>query len=182
MRTLVHKTQTASTTVELSRYGSRSLVSGSRIPWTILQQIAVNAKHTSAYQDQANRNGNTQETIRQYDKSITECVGLYAVRCSSLLRYVDDGDAYYRTNISTWDFVDDSGEGEQFVLDDGIIQLLYEVKQQDSREMMNQLTLHDESYHKNLTVPTSKIVLRELFIRLHVAHDSLMIVHRKPLL
>jgi hypothetical protein len=185
MRYSLLKAQTFSAPTELSKYGSRSLVSGSLVPWRTLQQIAINAEAMKARLATTKGNGSFEETTRQYRITAKEYIDLFSEEGDkSLWRITHHCNTQKGKCVSKDFWVEaerEKGRRELF-LDDGIIRLLYEVKQLDLQADTTRLTLHDGPYTKQLPVGTRRALLRELFVRLHVAHDYWTAIHRRSLL
>jgi hypothetical protein len=89
MRMSLFAAQMSSTDMELSRYGSRSLVSGSLILWRTLEQLAIKVELTKATRAAVKGRGVLSTTVQQYEEIVEHCLKTFGPEYNSFGRVMN---------------------------------------------------------------------------------------------
>jgi hypothetical protein len=176
LRMVLVKAQGSSTEIELSKYGSKYLPDGVPAGWKQIQDLAVGIEYTKASRS-ASGDKSYEELINAAENSFEEdhesaWRNIIKSKAASAGKKADARNSF----ASKDDYLKEMHDQQRLPQDDGITQLIFELKRVDLQADLNNIV--PAPLQKNVLPPGNrKAIIRELAVQMLVAHDDWRSIH-----
>jgi hypothetical protein len=184
LRMVLCKAQDSSTSIELSKYGSRYLPDGKPVGWKKLQQLATKLEWIQAKRAMK---AESAESVRVlYEQKIGKVVTEFGASSTSLTNQIllckqettTMAELHPRWENATA-YINDAHSQQRLVPDDGVLHLLYHLKKMEVYKALETLQLSSAPITK--AVAGRKGTMRELFVLLSLADEQWTAIHGRSI-